>query len=753
MTFRQQRDVFRHMAAGALLLLAVGTAAAERLQDQPSVRQFGAADGPISANVTDVAMDEAGELWVGMDRGLMRYDGTEWHRVLLPARGVLCLEPSRFHGIIVGTEKGAYSFRRHRSRTTGRTRMIETIWTLFDHPYLRSRADSAKRAVLSLNEQPTDGAIWFGTQTGAKRYNVFEWVAVDTGAGLPIEEARAVASTDVDADPVTWIGTPRGLYRWADGALNQPASMPRELRTGAVDAVVWDTTKARLWVGAPTGVYSLDGTRWRKASGMPATCLAVGAQGYLYAGGASYMLRIADRAAEIYATDYPVTGVTSDGGRGVWIGTNGGGLLRWIPSGDGETDWRAGPVQAMALTAGGYLAIAAGTDVWRMSVGRGLEMRRLVAGGRWNRVNVMLATADGAVWLGTDTGAYKIGGGRIALALDTRSMMGGAGVHSLVADAEGTLWIGAENGIWQMDIATNRLSVWRRASANVLYPVARTNDGSLWTGTNHGVYSVRGDSVRPTSKIGGIVLGKVRCAAVGHDGGLWFGDDDGNVVRLPGSPGVGSGATDAPIDTLVFGPDDGIAGLEVRSMAFGPDSSLWVATDGGVSRYRDGSWARYSAGGGLKGARATSVVPLSAGMALVGTEVGVEILRPETEPPDTRIVSCPPIVASSGDLSAVVRANDRWQHTPPAMMRLSFRLDDGPWTRSGSNGGVSLAGVPAGDHTLFVRAIDGDLNVDPTPAVAEFLVEAPLWRRWPVIALYIVIAMLGRSVLRARRDR
>ena len=55
MTFRQQRDVFRHMAAGALLLLAVGTAAAERLQDQPSVRQFGAADGPISANVTDVA--------------------------------------------------------------------------------------------------------------------------------------------------------------------------------------------------------------------------------------------------------------------------------------------------------------------------------------------------------------------------------------------------------------------------------------------------------------------------------------------------------------------------------------------------------------------------------------------------------------------------------------------------------------------------------------------------------------------------
>jgi len=721
------------------------------------VRHFDAEDGLISPYVTSLATDEGGQLWVGTVDGLATYDGRMWRSAVASRLPVHCVLNTRDYGVVAGTDVDAYSV----SRSTG-GQYDTTVWTPFEHPYLRSSRDSLARTVYAMDERASDGAIWFATQTGAKLYDVYQWVAIDTSAGLPTDTVTAIAAAGGDS---AWIGTPQGLYlRTGERDLSQPDNMPPELEKGAIRCLLHDTTRSALWIGTPRGLFIYRGNSWERVVGMETPggwvySIAMNSAGTLYAGGDFAVYRMREGIWSSFDVSHPVRALAADANDIVWLGTYGGGVYMWPDrEEDTESRWFAGRVVAMISTPAAPVVLATDRELWQMSDNG--TITPAFRASPWGNTHAIAASTNGTIWLATDGGVFGVRDGRIVLALDHTSLLGGSAARSLAYDpVREELWIGADSGVWRMNQTSYRLTTWSESEHNELRPIAVTPDGIVWMATPHGVFAVGANDVQLLAEADGINLGRVLCGTTTSDGSFWFGDDCGHVARVAAYDSVQSGVkkvSDRDVD--LFDARNGIRGEAVRSIVEAPDSSLWVATGAGLNRYDAGAWAYYGPDEGLRSRDAWSVMPLLPDLVLAGTSAGLELLRPDINPPETEILHMAETVASEGDLVAAVRARDFWKHTPDELMRVSWQLDDGAWSPAVRASSIALEGLEPGRHTLRVRAVDGDLNVDPSPAEMEFTVEQPVWRRWYVVLIFVLILAdnMGLTILymreRAKRE-
>ena len=90
--------------------------------------------------------------------------------------------------------------------------------------------------------------------------------------------------------------------------------------------------------------------------------------------------------------------------------------------------------------------------------------------------------------------------------------------------------------------------------------------------------------------------------------------------------------------------------------------------------------------------------------------MGVFIIKPKSSPPVTRIV-----MKRKGEDSYVARLDAQTKQP----VTFHWQLDDGPWQLSKADS-LALDHLPNGPHVLNVTAIDDQLNMDATPATAQF---------------------------------
>ena len=76
-------------------------------------------------------------------------------------------------------------------------------------------------------------------------------------------------------------------------------------------------------------------------------------------------------------------------------------------------------------------------------------------------------------------------------------------------------------------------------------------------------------------------------------------------------------------------------------------------------------------------------------------------------------------------------------------------MDQEPWSPFTADTTQTWYNLPAGSHTIEVRARDRDRNIDPTPAQAIFTVLLPTWRQ-PWFLLLIASLLLAITVLVVR---
>jgi PAS domain S-box-containing protein len=214
----------------------------------------------------------------------------------------------------------------------------------------------------------------------------------------------------------------------------------------------------------------------------------------------------------------------------------------------------------------------------------------------------------------------------------------------------------------------------------------------------------------------------------------------------------------------------------VRSIVETADGSIWAATDRGLSRFDGRTWSsdllpaalnvphesgtlRASPSGALWINRfpphwVRRAWPKSVASDALGNEFWSIRHRFDAPAPETMIDAQSGTVAQPGNLFVAWRGIARWREARDARLQYSFRLDGEPWSEFTSQVGHAFLTLPPGPHRLEVRARNEDFNVDPTPAVMEFVVLPPVWRQaWFILLVAVFLGVTGVQSVRVIRER
>ena len=358
---------------------------------------------------------------------------------------------------------------------------------------------------------------------------------VGSAQGLPSTDIKALAR---DAEGYVWIGTADGLARY-DGIgmrvwRHDPAN-PQGLPGNNVQALMVDAAD-RIWIAVEgAGISVLDARR----------------QGFTHYRKASH--------AEIGSDD---TWAFARQGAVVWFGTYEGGLHRM--DGDARIQrFHHDPAAADGLPSDTILALA--------------------------------ADAQGALWIGTDSGLARLQDGAIH-AVRLPGADGTPMVYSLSLQADG-LWVGTSAGVWRRDAR----GAWRQPEwspmfqrPNAMMGIVRDADGSCWIASQRGLWRQRGIDAPAPVRMGGPDIPRGISALLSQPGGgLW--------VPVSGV-GLGYLRSDWRQSAHYSGDADGLQGAMYRALAPARAGGLWLggyngtverlSADGAIERLDRDSLAR-----------------------------------------------------------------------------------------------------------------------------------------------------------------
>ncbi len=572
------------------------------------------AGGVPLSNVTAVAPDRAGNLWVGTGSGLSRIaaDGTAEHWTSeqgLLADKVTALAIDFGDRILVGSRKGL-----------SRWDPAAEDWE--DIPLL---ADTAVRSL-----KVTADATWVGTETGVARLGKGdEGEHVETGGGQPIGEVIAIATRA----SAVWLGTDRGGLRFHDTA---DGSWRAWTPTGRWDAVHSRNELAideagRVWVATASGVLRYDpATDGRTLFGAPGRGrLAVDAltlsEGAVWAAAGQHLLRVGDEGLQLLPNDAGVglRDITGANGKLWAVGRSGlwsydlateswtkadvdvppdasalvaDGDALWIGSGEGLARYEgtrqlvipdSGPedgVRALAIASDGALLVGTYGEVWRRAVDGSWTSWSEEDGLPMAPVNAVIGD-DRALTIGQFTGLA-----RVELASGSAASVDSSGLRNptvrSLAERGGTLWVGTDSGVQALSDGGWTAIVEGAAVPTDAVRDVRQADGrdALWmVGIAGGAWRYRPtlDAWRRFGVVDGLADEDVLAVWPDADGGVWFGTESGLSYLDPGGQ----------VTTRVPAFRDKRVGAVVRDGS----GRLWALADHGQLHHLDeaaGEWRR-----------------------------------------------------------------------------------------------------------------------------------------------------------------
>jgi signal transduction histidine kinase/ligand-binding sensor domain-containing protein len=295
--------------------------------------------------------------------------------------------------------------------------------------------------------------------------------------------------------------------------------------------------------------------------------------------------------------------------------------------------------------------------------------------------------------------------------------------------------------------------------------LGESRDGRIWAGRNILVYQDDQQwnifAPPPTLRIG-----VIESMYTTPERELWIGTRQFGALRYDGQRWQS------------YQGKDSLIANSVRSLVQTTDGSIWAATDRDVSRFDGRTWTANVLPAELNIPHDAGALKAAPSGALWVNRFAVDWVRrawtktppmdtTQSEfwtirhefrgvPPETSITAGPSTVSPAGSFSVFWTGASPWRESGQAKLQFSYRLDDQPWSAFTSEPGHSFFSVASGAHRLEVRARDLDFNVDPTPAVLDFVVQPPVWRQdWFIGLMLVCIGLIITQSIRVflERDR
>jgi signal transduction histidine kinase/ligand-binding sensor domain-containing protein len=490
-------------------------------------------------------------------------------------------------------------------------------------------------AAIEAIAQTPDGYLWLGTQSGLYHFDgvrALPWQP-HSGEQLPSNYIHALL---VARDGTLWISTLKGLASWKDGKLTQypelagqflyqllqdragtiwvAAFQPGRLcavhdgkvqcygadRFGVGVLAMYEDRNGYLWVADATGLWRWDATRPRHyATGIEVNGIVEGDDGQILLATANGLKQLVDGHIRSYTLPGGIRHFRPghflrSGDGSLWI-TASEGLLRLHQRRTdtfGTADGLSGELVSQMLEdreGNIWLSTANGLDRFReyaiptVSSHQGLSTSQTWA---------VQATSDGAVWISTPNGLNRWQKGHVTV-FGSHTVQGhvakdvlgysDAGLtgtpRTLGLDDQARLWAATENGTFYFD-----RGVFVRvpgAPGGNIWSIAADGHGKIWL--NSGMvglyYFVPGETSHPVpwSRFGQKGFGPGALLPDHSNGGVWLGFDETGLAYFRGGE-VRESYTAA----------DGLGSGRVLDLRFDSEGTLWAATEGGLSRIRNG---------------------------------------------------------------------------------------------------------------------------------------------------------------------
>jgi ligand-binding sensor domain-containing protein len=403
----------------------------------------------------------------------------------------------------------------------------------------------------------------------------------------------------------------------------------RSLARGLVAAVV-------IAVAAPP-VFALDPKRaisqyvqsvWRIEEGLPHNSVRAVHQtrdGYLWLGTYSGLARFDGVRFKVYdtgnsaLTNNEIRAIHEDAGGLLWVGTTSGGLYR-LEKGHLYKDDRpigSQTINAILSTRDGALFVGTGSGLYRMKAG---QVDRFGAdnGLRANTVHALVESEDGRLLIGTEGGVNILRNGELSPGPEPSADQ--KRVFGMLIDREGSLYVAGDR--------LDRFDASLRRTLSLAVPLENAQalfqdrDGIVWVGLyGAGIARLENDRLNMFRQQDGFLDRRAWSIAGDREGGLWIGTRGGLAQFRDGA-------------AISFSTAEGFAGDIGRSVFEDADGTLYFGFSGGLSRLKGGRVENLDLGPKLRGAVVRGLMRDDKGRFWIGTDQGV---AEETSPGRYRI--------------------------------------------------------------------------------------------------------------------
>jgi signal transduction histidine kinase/ligand-binding sensor domain-containing protein len=552
--------------------------------------------------VTALAQDARGLIWIGTQKGLIRYDGYRFRRFIHNANDpgslagdyVYALWAARDGRLWVGTNSDGIS-------------IFDPASERFEHArHDPARAGSLGAGRISALLGDAAGGVWIATDQGldylpkpapqpgsqpgtlpgtlpAKARQFIHYRHQTNQPGSLLDDH--VHSLLFDRNGILWVGTSTGLQR-----MHRAGKGFEAIATGIDVRSLFQAQDGKIWLGTRQ-----HGAAWLGDNNTP------------------HWLPRQTGNSGLPLSNAWVNGFAQVQADQLWLATDGGGI-NIVAASDGQVlqHLRHDPTLSTGLALDSVVPMLLDRSglLWVGTWGGGLQrmnphnkmvrmLRRsqvLPSGLSHSNIRSILELANGQILFGSEGNGIdifdrrhgRVGGYRA----DGPSALPDASINSLLQTADGSLWAGTQQvGVIRLAPGSSHWQTMAGVQGQQINSLFQSRDGSIWAATTTGVarYQMHSDRfVSVPDHTGQPMQSRVLSLLEDSLGRIWAGSGHGLWVLNSGSRGF------YPIHPEPERADslcsDFIGGLLLDSQ-----QRLWVATDKGLQRLAefDGKVARF----------------------------------------------------------------------------------------------------------------------------------------------------------------